>query len=180
MAQKFESYEAGADAYNTLFGSWWAAQTFTPLLGHKITSLKCYVERLNIPIGSFRVEVRATLGIQPSGPALASGSILAGVIGEGAPAWYEVSLGAGTILLPGTMYAYTAHYDGSSSNYCIRFWVDRSSATYSRGTYLDTADGGASWHNNSTWDALFQDWGDLLPAGTGKPQASHLVQAGAI
>ncbi len=180
MAQKFESWETGADSYNTLFGSWWAAQTFTPLLGHKIMSIKCYVERYNVAIGSFRVEVRATSGGQPSGSALASGSISASSIAENSPAWYEVSLGAGTILLPGTMYSYTAHYDGSSSNYCVRFWVNRTTAAYPRGTYLSSADGGASWSNHSTWDALFQDWGDFLPSGAGKPQACQLVQTGAI
>ena len=179
MAQKFESYETGADGYNLCFGSWWNAQTFTPLMGHGVKSIYCYIERLNVPVGSFRIELRAASGGQPSGPALASGSKLASLIQENYPAWHEISLGAGYILVPGTMYTYTAHYDGTSSSYCIRFWVDTTSATYPRGTWLDSADGGASWHNNPTRDALFQEWGDLLPAG-GKPQAHDLVRVGAI
>ena len=70
----YEYYNTGDDSGQSVYGSNWYAQTFTPSIAHTITSVKLLLYRSGSP-GTVTVSIRATDGSgHPIGPDLCSGT----------------------------------------------------------------------------------------------------------
>jgi len=168
MAQRFEYYNTGNDSWCTLKNGYTWGQTFTPAIAHKITSVKIRIYKYGTPPTDI-IAVRATSGGLPTGGDLCSGIIDS----SGAPAfpnsaWVEISLGVGTILLPGVMYALYAYPGNGDTNNHTGWTMDETSPTYA---------GGHGFIGTTTirtdWDFMFEEWGEPIA----KPLAGNLTKA---
>jgi hypothetical protein len=163
MSTRYEYYNINDDAPYSLYGVSWAAQTFTPLIAHKITSIKLKLERIGAP-GTVTVSIRATDGSgTPTGGDLCSGSFDGNYLPEDPNwEWREITLGNGAILSANTMYAIVVRNPGGDLGNRIRWAVDETSPTYDRGTESTSMDSGVSWAVVPTYDLMFEEWGDPL------------------
>ena len=161
----YEYYNTGDDNHIWLYGSNWAAQTFTPSVAHTITSVKLKLLRSGAP-GTVTVSIRATSGGQPTGSDLCSGTTTGDTLTTSAPGeWREITLGSGYGLSAGKTYAIVVRAtSGDGSNYL--WWrVDGSSPTYGGGMYLLSFDSGLSWTSGASYDLMFEEWGNAAALG---------------
>lgn len=161
MADKYEYYEGATNAASVTWGEGWHAETFTPQIAHKITSVKLLMFRVGSP-ETLTVSIRATSAGKPTGEDLCSGTMDGNTVtpvdsGE----WYEITLGAGFNLEADTMYAIVLRSEGTDAGNCIR-WRGVSANNYPRGTYVYSENYGVSWTALATWDLAFQDWGEAI------------------
>ena len=164
MADRFEYYITGEDGDVTINGSAKRqAQTFTPAVGHTITSIKLKLTKAASP-GT--VYAGITGGV-PSGSVLAQGSTNGNTLpnyptGE----WREFTLDTPLELAAETQYAivfWGPSTDGTNKAYPR---CDATASAYPGGYIWGSTDGGASWPNSSpTWDFMFEEWGtaDVIP-----------------
>lgn len=169
MPTLYEYYNTGDDsAFNNRsdgLGNW-GAQTFTPTISHKITSVKLKLYRVGLP-GTLTVSIRATSGGAPVGADLVSGTTDGDTLTtDTAGEWREITLGAGYNLVAGAKYAILHRGFGAAGN--IPYWrEDSSSPTYASGSYFESDDLGV-WTEQTTDDCMFEEWGDPLPSFTPK------------
>lgn len=173
MSQKFEYYTAGDDGNYEIHGNNWYAQTFTPLVGHQITSAKLLIYKVGSP-GDLLVGIKATDGSgHPTGDDLCNGTIAEGDIGT-SKALIEVSFGDGALLTT-DKYAIVAHLAAGDASNKVRWRRDASSSTYPRGNAEYGYPWGA-WTGYANVDCLFEEWGELLPpAAGGGSMAAKLI-----
>ncbi len=162
MSTLFEFYNTGDNADWNLNGAdIWRCETFTPQLTHTITSVKVKVWKQGNPAGNMTVRIRATDIVtgKPTGGDLCTGVIAhAGITGTSPGAWYEITLGAGTLLTALTSYALIlSSVNWNSSNYIK--WRANSAAGYPRGAHYYSGDGGTTW-TLATQDFMFEEWGE--------------------
>jgi len=164
-ASIYESYTTGDDGGGYLYGSLWKAQTFTPSVAHTITSVRLLLYREGAA-GTITVGIRATSGGQPSGIDLCSGTIAGSSLTTNTSgAWYEITLGSGYSLSASTQYAIVVRAAGGDASNRGLWRRDGSSATYSGGILLASADGGSTWTSLADRDFMFEEWGDPLGGG---------------
>jgi len=161
----YEYYNTGDDNHIWLYGSNWAAQTFTPSIAHTITSVKLKLFRSGAP-GTVTVSIRATSGGQPTSSDLCSGTTSGDTLTTSAPgAWREITLGSGYGLSAGTTYAIVVRAtSGDSSNY-VWWRVDTSPTYYGGGMWVWSTNSGSSWSSYANYDLMFEEWGN--PASVG-------------
>ena len=155
----YEYYNTGDDTYRWLYGTRWAAQTFTPSVAHTITSVKLKLFRVGAP-GTVTVSIRATSGGQPTGSDLCSGTtsgdtLTTSTLGE----WREITLGSGYGLSAGTTYAIVIRAISGDGSNSLSWRVDGSSPTYGGGMNLYSIDSGSSWISDAGYDFMFEEWG---------------------
>ena len=157
MAIRFEYYNTGDDGFEDIGTVVWEAQTFTPSISHKITSVKLKLFRSSTP-GTVTVGIRVTdESGHPTSDDLCVGTtngdtLTTNTAGE----WREITLGGGYNLLASTKYAIVIRVAGIGSAY----WrVDLSSPTYSGGNAEKSIDTGSSW-NSLSRDFMFEEWGE--------------------
>lgn len=169
MPTLYENYNTGDTGRNIFKAAEWGAQTFTPTIRHIITSVKLLIYRAGSP-GLITVGIYATDGSgHPKELALASGTINGNTLGtDTAGAWVEITLGAGTTLDAGTKYAIVIDARSGSTNNELRWRYDGTSPTYAGGSREYSTDSGDSWVTDTTQDYMFEDWGNLPPAGFSK------------
>jgi hypothetical protein len=168
-ASIYESYNAGDDGDSSIYGSTWRAQTFTPSVAHTITSVKLMLWRTGSGPGTITVGIRATDGSGlPTGSDLCSGTIDGNTLTiSSAGAWYEITFASGYDLSAGTQYAIVARAPGGDAGNRGYWRRDASSATYSGGNLLQSANSGSTWTPLADRDFMFEEWGDPLGgAGT--------------
>ena len=177
MATRYENYMSGSfGTAFTVWGSRWRAQTFTPVIGHKITSVKLALGRKGSP-GIMTVSIRAVdANNRPTGPDLASGTINANTFLITPPAsvrYEEITFDAGIDLSAGTMYAIVVRcLTGDADINYARWEVDNGGTPYTGGEVELSSDSGATWteYGAGDFDFFFQDWGDpILPTVTTQP-----------
>lgn len=161
MATRYEYYivgDQGQQGVHTV----WHAQTFTPSVAHKITSVKLLLWRYNNP-GTLTVSIRAVDGAgKPTGGDLCSGTTNGNSLPTEAPyEWREITLGAGAPLNADTQYAIVARaLDGDGSNFVYwRGGYTPPDVYADGGSY--SSDDGVSWTGYG-WDLMFEDWGEPL------------------
>ena len=155
----YEYYNEGDDNWYKVYSSYWRGQTFTPLVAHKITSVKLRLLRVGFP-GTITIVIRATSGGLPTGGDLCVGTTDADTLTPLEPGeWREITLGAGYYLEAGVMYAVIIKGDGFSSSVCPAWRFDGTSPTYTRGTGLYATGGGATWYTMDDKDFMFEEWG---------------------
>lgn len=160
MANLYEYYNTGDDGGRvTWSGVGDTAQTFTPQVSHRITSVKLKLYRVGSP-GTLTVGIRATAGGQPTGGDLVSGTTNGNTLPTASPyEWREITLGAGYNLVAGTQYAIVLQVGGDASNYVVWRW-DKTSPTYAGGFLC--AGSGESWTQYPDYDMMFEDWGEVI------------------
>ncbi|MBA7499061.1 hypothetical protein ES704_01800 [subsurface metagenome] len=167
MSTLFEYYITDDDDEYQVCGEDWEAQTFTPSVAHKITSVKLKLYREGSP-GTLTVAIKAVdASHHPIGADLCSGTtdgntLTTNTAGE----WREITLGAGANLEADTEYAIILKaLDGSISN--KGWWrVDKTDGAYPGGWNEYTGDSGSTWDSAPGDDHLFEEWGE--PAVTEK------------
>ena len=163
MADLYEYYNTGRTDTTGFYGTEWRAQTFTPLVAHKITSVKLQLYRAGLP-GEVTVGIRATnVSGHPTGGDLCFGTIDGDTLTESTNgAWYEITLGAGYNLDADTKYAIVVRAISGDGDNNLQWGQDDSSPTYTRGNFEYSNNSGGSWAATLTRDFLFEDWGEPL------------------
>ncbi len=162
-ATKREYYITGDNDHSSIFDVYQQAQTFT--IGNvgadedmDITSVIIKIFKLGHP-ATLTLEIQDVDGNnKPDGNVLSTGSIGDADVGTNAT-WEEISMSSATLNF-NTQYALVLSSPAGDTN--NKFWwrVDTSSATYGGGNYLASADSGSSWTAVSTWDFMFEIWGE--------------------
>jgi hypothetical protein len=159
----YEYYKTGDDWYAKLYDTKWVAQTFTPSVAHKITSVKLKLYRTGSP-GTITVSIRTTDGSgHPTGADLCSGTTDGNTLPEGSPyEWREITLGAGYNLSASTKYAIVARaLSGDDVANFAQWRQDSSSPAYAGGNLEYSFNSGSSWTTDVATDQMFEEWGEL-------------------
>lgn len=159
--QRYEYYIPVAGATSqTFYGRKWKAQTFTPSVSHRITSVKLLIARRGSP-GILTVSIKATDGYgEPTGADLCSGTLNVNSITTNENgAWYEITLGAGYILNASTKYAIVVRVSSQDSRNNLYWIADVTEATYPGGRFYISGDYGVSWSGYTAYDWVFEEWG---------------------
>jgi len=160
MSIKYEYYDTGDTSWTNFSAIERTAQSFTPLITHRITSIKAKLFRGGSP-GTINVGIRNTAAFgNPTGSDLCSGTLDGNSLttDEGG-AWYEVTLGDGYILRAGTKYAMVlACLGGSPGNEPAWRWDYEGASGYTRGDGHWSSDGGETFYP-AYHDYMFEEWG---------------------
>jgi hypothetical protein len=161
MSTLYEYYNTGADSALSIYAANWGAQTFTPAIAHKITSVKLLLYRTGSP-GIITVSIRATDGSgHPTGEDLCSGTTNGDTLPTGSPyEWREITLGDGYDLSAGTKYAIVARMSGGDTDNRFLWRRDISGSAYAGGNLEYSTNSGSTW-TGTGHDFMFEDWGEL-------------------
>lgn len=157
--QKYEFYENHTSAIDSITGSNWIGQTFTPSLNHRITSIKLWLKRTSqAATGTSIFSIRNTLNGLPTGEDLCSteiNTITIPTITGGA--LFEIPFN-NCELLANTQYAVIVRYPTGDT--LKRFVIYGSLFSgYAKGTYIGSNNSGSSFFKAVEWDNYFIDWG---------------------
>ena len=158
MPTLYEYCNSGDNAVTQLVGISWKAQSFTPAIAHKITSVKLKLYRGGSP-GTVIVSIRATDAYHyPIGDDLTSGSIDGNTLTtDTAGLWYEIAL-TEYQLSQGVKYAIVVRVpNATTGNYL--YWRFNNTNPYAGGMMSYSANSGDTWGLNSANDLMFEDWG---------------------
>lgn len=153
-----EYYNAGDNASNT-FGGDSYAQTFTPATSHTIGSVKVKLSRPagnpgNITFGIYATTTNNPITGVPVGAALCSG-VINGNLLPFAGTWTQgISLGLGTYLTSGTMYALVSSVQNAVNS--IHWSYDNSAPTYTGGRFCSLS--GTTWSVGADYDFMFEEY----------------------
>lgn len=159
MSIKYEYYITGVDAaYQINAATLWRAQTFTPSISHTITSVILKIYRNGTP-GVVTASIRTVSGNVPTGSDLCSGVTNGDTLPEYPPhyigEWREITLGIGTLLTSGTLYAIVLRPAANSL-----YWEADDGGSYAGGNGAwSQSDAGITWATLAT-DFMFEEWGD--------------------
>jgi len=136
------------------------AQTFTPSASHTITSVRLKLLRggaTGTP-GTVTVTIHATSGGEPTGAALATGTIDGDTFALSPGSFQTITFTAGANLTVNTKYAIKITCVGASSVSTVHWRVD-STGTYTGGNQLYSTDG-TTWTPTTGYDYMFEERGD--------------------
>lgn len=155
----FEHYIVNDDDEKAIFNRHWRGQSFTPLIPHRITSVKLLLRRVLLP-GIVTVSIRPTAFGKPVGLDWCSGTTDGNTLTtDGAGEWREITFEPRPSLIAGTKYAIvTRAIDADYSNN-LRWRDDNSWPAYPRGAYLVSESSGTRWDIIYETDMMFQEWG---------------------
>ena len=163
-----EYYITGDD-----LGSWfndadWVAQTFTPSVPYQITSVKIKLRwdpLFGGTPGTMVVSIRAATTDEfgdsiPTGADLCSGTLDGSTITQVAGGdWYEITFGDGVALTKDSVYAIVVRSPADHPFSKLKWRVDTSSPSYSRGNHSISANSGSNWSKTPGYDCMFETWG---------------------
>jgi len=159
-------YDAGDDTDSDMYYN--RVQTFTPAISGDVDYVNVLAKTISCS-GTIRFDIRTTSGGTPS---TASGSLGVSPVYQcadfsGSATWATVTFN-GIPVTASTKYGLSASTSPDQDYY----WrVDASSATYSGGSYWYSIDGGATFIEESTRDALFRVY-VTEPASEPEPDAT--------
>ncbi|MBA7593176.1 hypothetical protein ES703_00093 [subsurface metagenome] len=162
MAVRYEFHTTGYDLDAAVHGAVWKAQTFTPSVAHRITSVKLLIRRALLP-GTITVGIRETDGEgHPTGDDLCSGTTDGDTLTDSWPGeWREITLGTGYNLYPDTKYAIVVRAPTGDASNRVRWQCDLG-GTYNGGNYEGSYNAGTSWTSTAEDDLLFEEWGEEI------------------
>lgn len=165
MSERYEYYNTGDNTRDNVWGARWRAQTFTPSVAHKVTSVKLKLFR-NVSPGFVTVSIKATDGEgHPTGIDLCSGTTDGNTLPLiAAPEWREITLGDGADLLADTKYAIVVRVLGGDEYNYIGWRADKT-GEYAGGNWEYSNNSGSSWAALSARDFMFEEWGEPLAVG---------------
>ena len=145
---------------SSIYGTTWAAQSFTASSSYSIGSIKALIFRTGSP-GTITASIRATDGSGfPTGSDINSvtGTTNGNTLPTDSPyEWREITLSSPVSVTSGTKYAIVLRAaDGSVSNYFS--WRLNISDEYAGGTWSLSLNSGSTWGNfgDDTSDFLFE------------------------
>lgn len=168
MAKRYEYYNTGdddslgcpltIDPADTLL-----AQTFTPQVSHKITSVKLKVYKAGggSPVSLATVGIRATSEEEPTGSNLTSGTFDVGALttdeeGE----WVTIPLNP-YALIANTKYAIVVSLPDPDPISLILEWRENTSPDYDFGEGLYSINAGSTWIVTHAV-FMFEEWGNAI------------------
>ena len=160
----FEYYNTNDDNNAGVYGNYWRAQTFTVgATGHTVTSIKVKLYRVGSP-QTGTISIRATdANGHPTGGDLTSASIDGNSLST-TPTWYEYPVSSYS-LSANTKYAIVLRFPSGNASNMAEWRADSTSPTYTGGNFEDSTDGGSSWYAMTSWDFMFEIWGNP-PSGS--------------
>jgi len=161
MADRYEYYNTGYNSDSGVYATLWKAQTFTPSVAHRITSVKLLIRRVLLP-GIITVGIRETNVVgHPTGADLCSGTIDGDSLTDSwPPEWYEITLGTGWNLDADTKYAIVVRALTGNALNSLLWGSDITSPTYDGGNYELSGNSGVSWTSTPGTDFMFEEWGE--------------------
>ncbi|MHC4464521.1 MAG: hypothetical protein ACYS30_24290, partial [Planctomycetota bacterium] len=157
-----QSYIAGNDGSEKVYGTNYEAQTFTIATTHRIMAIQLRIAEVSATnIADLKVAIQAVDGNgKPDGTDLISSTQLTVSDYVTDESWYEVSFDDGYVLVAGAVYAVVVNVVGDVGNatneYC-KFFRDGSSPAYTTGSRFYSADSGDTWTEDTTVDFLFAE-----------------------
>ncbi|BAS31223.1 hypothetical protein [Dehalococcoides mccartyi] len=148
-----QSWLQNDDNQESITNTTWKAMTFTPGTNHTIRGVRLCL--YGSSVGAITVSIRATSGGLPTGGDLCSGTLDGGQLSSSNDERvYDISLGAGTALTAGTVYAIVVRTAAGTLNW-------RSSAAgYAGGQKCSSTNSGGSWTADATRELLFEEYGN--------------------
>lgn len=167
MAERFQYYITGEDGDVTINGSsirW--AQTFTPAVGHTITSIKLKLTKAASP-GTLYAGIMNTTANVPSGSVLAQGTTNGNTLPNYPTGqWREFTLDTPLLLGAGVKYAIVLWGPSTSGTNKAYPRCDVTASAYPGGHVYRSVNSGATWPDSyPSWDFMFEEWGEPLPKG---------------
>ena len=165
-----EYYDGLGDDNAEIYDYTWRAQTFTiGTVGYNmlinITNISLYLARSQATdMGLLTIYLQSTIGDNPSGVNLSSGTINTTALGSGAAniAWHNCSM-QGYDLMPGVKYAIVIKPDPSKTdsfpNY-IMWQRNTTDASYAGGWGFVSDNAGSVWDSQSNTDFMFRLYGN--------------------
>lgn len=158
-----ENYTEGMDGHVNIYASYWAAQSFTPLVSHTLKRIAVLLGRSNNIGGSTLIGIKATDGSgHPTGDWLTyiSQPNSALPIGSFQEFIYDLTP---IQVSQGTKYALEVQFQGGSGAWCIWWKADLTAATYPRGCREHAYGGTPAWGSIPDDDFYFKEWGYIDP-----------------
>jgi len=161
MATLYEYYNTGDNDFARTDATTWRFQTFTPDTTHNISSVKLKGYKDGLP-GTLTVSIRATSGGEPTGGDLVSGTYNGDSLSSSSPgAWFEITMtGSSPTLTASSQYAIVVRGANAENNSLM--WRINIGGSYTGGTGGLSTDSGSSWTILSSYDAMFEEYGDVL------------------
>ncbi|KKM27933.1 hypothetical protein LCGC14_1569750 [marine sediment metagenome] len=176
MATLYENYNPGGTQGLVGGTTFWRCQTFTPTIGHSLTSVRLRMRRTSGSGGTVTVSIRVTDGDgKPTGSDLAVSIYDADLLGT--IDWHELFFTSFKLAV-GTKYGLVWRTNAAN----VSLEVDTSAATYTGGSYGDdNADNGATWTMVTDDDWVFEEYG-IASSGYlwGEGKNLHLIDEGVI
>lgn len=156
----FESYMVNDDADFEIYGDKWAAQTFSPLVSHRITSILVKVWKEGAP-GDLSLRLcPVTVSDQPQETdIIASGAIAEASLPVSPGDWAEWTLDAPVDVYVGHLYSLVLYLEGGTYSNSVHWRRDQSGAAYPRGRQYTSTNAGGYWSVSSGADFMFQERG---------------------
>lgn len=159
MSERLEYYTTGDDIALWIASTQWLGQSFTPKVDHNLVGFKFKIYRGGSP-GIVSVYVyRTDSSKKPTGPILSSGSI----DGDSLPlvaTWIACEV-TPIKLESGVQYAVVLKTEKVAPD-LLDWRCDVSSPTYPGGTLVYSTTQGATWGLLSTYDLMFEEWGQVI------------------
>ncbi len=152
-----ESYTTGQDAFRSVFGTNWAAQTFVINTPHTTDNVSLYLEKQGAPPNDYIVSIRATDATgNVTGADIVSVAGYDGTTAPGSYAFVDFTF-ATTNLTPGR-YAIVIGSAGAGGDAVnrLKWGHDDTSPLYVGGNDVSSGDSGVTWVQDLTIDALFR------------------------
>ena len=151
----------------------WMAQTFTPLVSHKVTKVAMYISRYYNP-GASRISIRATDGEgKPTGGDLTGVDFDANQLPNGDPAAFIYFDLPQYQLLADTMYAMVIRAPNATGAASITLAASSTPPLYPRGCLPRSTDSGNTWTLFEGIDAYFEEYG-IGPPSPPTPGLLHV------
>jgi hypothetical protein len=171
----YEYYETGYTGSFDAQDETWLAQTFTPSVSHRITTVKLYLERTGSP-GDLTVGIRNTSGDAPTGADLCYETVDGDLLADSL-AWVEFDMGAGYDLIAGTKYAIVIRCPNGGVSDWILWGSDASAtSTYAGGWHYESTNSGVDWSGITYFDFYFEEWGDDYSIAVPESSAATLIE----
>ncbi len=156
----YEYYNTGDTSSFSAHDTAWAAQTFTPLISHKITLVKLKLWR-NLDSAEYTIKITATDQDEyPTDNVLCSKIFNSEPITRDSPGeWYEFTFDEPPILTKDTVYAKIIHGIPGFPNPTVYWRDDPSAPQYHRGCAYHSINSGSSWTRYLYDDLMFEEWG---------------------
>jgi hypothetical protein len=158
MATRYEYYNTGEVYNEQIYADIWCAQTFTPLIAHTINCVKLLLGKIGA-LGTITISIRATdIDGHPAGADLCLGTTDGSTLPEEGKEWRTIAFSSGYALLASTKYAIVVRALDAVGDRLL-WWYDPLDATYPRGWFIESGDGGVTWfYDDPDSDFLFEEW----------------------
>jgi len=187
MATLHENYTGTVVPYtavNLNAATDWAFQSFTTTIPYSLTRIDIYVGKgAGDNVGTISVELYAASAGEPTGSALATGSIDNADVpenGGAGPDWVTCTLSSSYNLSASTQYVIVLHgasLTAADSVYWSQDDDGLGASDFAGGDAGWSINSGSSWSVDTTADYLFKAWGDTIPASD-KKYSRSLVAIG--